>query len=186
MVVWKSRKAGGFSSCLSTLPGRSRQVLSAPFGKLRRFCPIYDFSSDNSAASRSCLQADTGVIRLQPYLRQTSLNFPKWEMLSFVQHFTVTEVKLVFSHIACSPEAIWEEMHNKKSTSYEMLILFSNFLSSQIASNQVLSAFTSLTSVFGMGTGVSSQLLPPYLKVVPSKLYRSITEALGFGRVVKS
>ncbi len=50
---------------------------------------------------------------------------------------------------------IWEEMHNKKSTSYEMLILFSNFLSSQIASNQVLSAFTSLTSVFDMGTGVS-------------------------------
>ena len=88
-------------SCI--LPGRSRQVLSAPFGKLRRFCPIYDFSSDNSAVSRSCLQADTGVIRLQPYLRQTSLNFPKWEMLSFVQHLTVTEVKLVFSHIACSP-----------------------------------------------------------------------------------
>ena len=94
-------------SCI--LPGRSRQVLSAPFGKLGRFCPIYDFSSDNSAASRSSLQADTGVIRLQPYLRQTSLNFPKWEMLSFVQHLTVTEVKLVFSHIACSPEAIWED-----------------------------------------------------------------------------
>ena len=74
----KSRTAGGFSSCGSTLPGRSSQVLSAPFGKLRRFCPIYDFSSDNSAVSRSCLQADTGVIRLQPYLRQTSLNFPKW------------------------------------------------------------------------------------------------------------
>ena len=107
-------------------------------------------------------------------------------MLSFVQHLTVTEVKLVFSHIACSPEAIWEEMHNKKSTSYEMLILFSNFLSSQIASNQVLSAFVSLTSMFGMGIGVSSQLLSLYLKVVPSKLYRSITEALGFGRVVKS
>ena len=67
-----------------------------------------------------------------------------------------------------------------------MLILFSNFLSSQIASNQVLSAFVSLTSMFGMGIGVSSQLLSLYLKVVPSKLYRSITEALGFGRVVKS
>ena len=93
----------------STLPGRSSQVLSAPFGKLRRFCPIYDFSSDNSAASRSSLQADTGVIRLQPYLRQTSLNFPKWEMLSFIQQLTVTEVKLVFSHIACSPEALWED-----------------------------------------------------------------------------
>ena len=105
----KGRTAGGFSSCGSTLPGRSSQVLSAPFGKLRRFCPIYDFSSDTPAVSRSCLQADTGVIRLQPYLRQTSLNFPKWEMLSFIQQLTVTEVKLVFSHIACSPEAIWED-----------------------------------------------------------------------------
>ena len=32
----------------------------------------------------------------------------------------------------------------------------SNFLSSQAASSQVLSAFMSLTTVFGMGTGVSS------------------------------
>ena len=61
-----------------------KQVLSAPFGKLRRFCPIYDFSSDSSAVSRSSLQADTGVIRLQPYLRQTSLDFPKWECLALL------------------------------------------------------------------------------------------------------
>ena len=67
-----------------------------------------------------------------------------------------------------------------------MLILFSNFLSSQVASNQVLSAFVSLTSMFGMDIGVSPSLLSLYLKVVPSKLYRSITEALCFGRVVKS
>ena len=37
----------------------------------------------------------------------------------------------MFPHIACSPEAIWEEMHNKKSTSYEMLILFSNSTASR-------------------------------------------------------
>ncbi len=73
-----------------------------------------------------------------------------------------------------------------KKTPFQVSFLFGSFLSSQAASSQVLSAFVSLTSVFGMGTGVSSQLLPPYLKVVPSKLYRSITEALGFGRVVKS
>ena len=36
---------------------------------------------------------------------------------------------------------------NKKCISKEMHFLFSNFLSSQIASNQVLSAFVSLTSV---------------------------------------
>ena len=38
--------------------------------------------------------------------------------------------------------------------------LISSFLSSQAASSQVLSAFVSLTTVFGMGTGVSSQLSP--------------------------
>ena len=73
-----------------------------------------------------------------------------------------------------------------KKTPFQVSLLFGSFLSSQAASSQVLSAFVSLTSVFGMGTGVSSQLLPPYLKVVPSKLYRSITEALSFSRVVKS
>ena len=73
-----------------------------------------------------------------------------------------------------------------KKTPFQVSLLFGSFLSSQAASSQVLSAFVSLTSVFGMGTGVSSQLLPPYLKVVPSKLYRSITEALGLGRIVKS
>ena len=38
--------------------------------------------------------------------------------------------------------------------------LISSFLSSRAASSQVLSAFVSLTTVFGMGTGVSSQLSP--------------------------
>ena len=36
------------------------------------------------------------------------------------------------------------------------IFLISNFLSSQAVSSQVLSAFTSLTTVFGMGTGGSS------------------------------
>ena len=81
----------------------------------------------------------------------------------------------------------WEYQDGQiKKTPFQVSFLFGSFLSSQAASSQVLSAFVSLTSVFGMGTGVSSQLLPPYLKVVPSKLYRSITEALCFGRVVKS
>ena len=65
-------------------------------------------------------------------------------------------------------------MHNKKSTSYEMLILFSNFLSSQIASNQVLSAFTSLTSVFGMGTGVSITPSLPDLRISPENRTQSL------------
>ena len=99
LKTYSFRRVETSGSC--TLPGRSRQVLSASFGKSSRFCPIYDFSSDNPGASRSNLQADTEVIRLQPYLRQTSLNFPKWERLTFLQHLTVTEVKLIFPHIAC-------------------------------------------------------------------------------------
>ena len=80
-TVWKHTASRGWILGKLYPPRTSQQVLSAPFGKLRRFCPIYDFSSDNSAVSRSCLQADTGVIRLQPYLRQTSLNFLKWVCL---------------------------------------------------------------------------------------------------------
>ena len=47
--------------------------------------------------------------------------------------------------------------------------LISSFLSSQAASSQVLSAFVSLTTVFGMGTGVSSQLSPLNLRVCSLK-----------------
>ena len=50
----------------------------------------------------------------------------------------------------------------QKSTSHQTsaFSLISSFLSSRAASSQVLSAFVSLTTVFGMGTGVSSQLSP--------------------------
>lgn len=47
--------------------------------------------------------------------------------------------------------------------------LISSFLSSRAASSQVLSAFVSLTTVFGMGTGVSSQLSPLNLRVCSLK-----------------
>ena len=74
----------------------------------------------------------------------------------------------------------------KNHTEWYGSFLTGNFLSSQAASSQVLSAPMGLTSMFGMDIGVSPSLLSLYLKVVPSKLYRSITEALCFGRVVKS
>ena len=54
---------------------------------------------------------------------------------------------------------------NKKSKHLCLLSLFSGFLSYRVASNQVLSTFVSLTTVFGMGTGVSSQLSPLFLRV---------------------
>ena len=42
-------------------------------------------------------------------------------------------------------------------------LLPGNFLLSQVVTNQVPSALRGLTSVFGMGTGVSLLLLSPYL-----------------------
>ena len=47
--------------------------------------------------------------------------------------------------------------HKKEHRLLSMLFfpLISDFLSSQVASNQVLSACTGLTAVFGMGTGGS-------------------------------
>ena len=54
----------------------------------------------------------------------------------------------------------------------------SSFLSSQVVSNQVLSTYECLTTVFGMGTGGSTQLSPLdfFLRSthvsMPSKLYR--------------
>ena len=55
-----------------------------------------------------------------------------------------------------------------------MLCVFqtSNYLSSQAVSNQVLSTYVSLTTVFGMGTGGTPQLSSLDMKFedVPSKL----------------
>ena len=57
---------------------------------------------------------------------------------------------------------ISNETHSKKALTITVsaFFLISSFLSSRAASSQVLSAFVSLTTVFGMGTGVSSQLSP--------------------------
>ena len=65
------------------------------------FDPFMTSARITPAPAVAGLQADTGFIRLQPYLCQTGLNFPKWERLTFLQQLTVTEVKLVFPHIAC-------------------------------------------------------------------------------------
>ena len=53
---------------------------------------------------------------------------------------------------------------NKKCISNEMHFLFSNVLSFQAASSQVLSALMGLTSMFGMDIGVSPSLLSLYIK----------------------
>ena len=46
-------------------------------------------------------------------------------------------------------------------TNVSAVLLTGNYLSSQAVSNQVLSAYVGLTTVFGMGTGGSPQLSPP-------------------------
>ena len=48
------------------------------------FAPSMTSARITPAPAVACLQADTAVIRLQPYLRQTSLNFPKWECLALL------------------------------------------------------------------------------------------------------
>ena len=53
-----------------------------------------------------------------------------------------------------------EAIHKKRQTLRCAFSLISDFLSSQAVSSQVLSAFTSLTTVFEMGTGGPSQLSP--------------------------
>ena len=68
-------------------------------------------------------------------------------------------------------------INNKKEHSIECSFLISSFLSSRAASSQVLSTFVSLTSVFGMGTGVSSQLsslfLNQQLPILPGRFQPS-------------
>ena len=135
----------------------------------------------NSTASRNILM---GILRI-PFL--CGLRLAK--TILCLRASPGLRIFLLYSLSLLSNIVIWPGSYQDcqiKKTPFQVSLLFGSFLSSQAASSQVLSAFVSLTSVFGMGTGVSSQLLPPYLKVVPSKLYRSITEALGLGRVVKS
>ena len=61
--------------------------------------------------------------------------------------------------------------------------LTSNFLSSQAVSNQVLSTYVSLTTVFGMGTGGTSQLSPLDLEVHIAMFLQNLTEESVYYRM---
>ena len=66
------------------------------------------------------------------------------------------------SKLAFCGSPIWLETKIKKTPYLNgVLQVDGNFLSSQVVSNQILSAFESLTFVFGMGTSGTSQLLSP-------------------------
>ena len=75
----------------------------------------------------------------------------------FVRHFVPS--KMV--HWGSQVDLLVCKLTNKENKKRHLLVslfifLISNFLSFQAVSSQVLSAFTSLTTVFGMGTGGSS------------------------------
>ena len=56
-------------------------------------------------------------------------------------------------HISNYPTWIEKKIYKKDTPKGVSFSLISDFLSSQAVSSQVLSAFTSLTTVFEMGTG---------------------------------
>ena len=96
----------------------------------------------------------------------------KWKLISQKLHY----IKNIFFRY--NNEYIWFKMfyYTRKKHLHLCKCFFisiSSFLSSRAASSQVLSAFVSLTSVFGMGTGGASQLSPLNLwESVLSKPYR--------------
>ena len=67
-----------------------------------------------------------------------------------------------------------DKIIHEKSALKGRFILTGNALSSQPVSRQVLSTYECLTSVFGMGTGGSTQLSSPdFIGFVLPKLYKS-------------
>ena len=79
-----------------------------------------------------------------------------------VAHFTVTEVKLVFPHIACYPRSNLGGNAQQKSTSYEMLVLFSNSTASRNFLMEILriSCFTVWKHTASRGW-ILGKLYPP-------------------------
>ena len=93
----------------------------SPERKMFRRIPFAGFNSlisykweARSLLSMACLRelhsltVSESVRFLYPEGAAGKLNFPQ-DGLKKQNRKTVTEVKLVFSHIACSPEAIWED-----------------------------------------------------------------------------
>ena len=80
------------------------------------------------------------------------------DSLIFVRLFVPSKMVLWGSQVGLLVCKLTNKEKKKRHHSVSLfLFLISNFLSSQAVSSQVLSAFTSLTTVFGMGTGGSSQ-----------------------------
>ena len=75
---------------------------------------------------------------------------------SFSSVFDKEDV-ITIGDVAVEKESAMDSATNDKNTHPKMsvFVLISGFLSSQAVSSQVLSAFTGLTTVFGMGTGGS-------------------------------
>ena len=94
------------------------------------------------------------------YLAVTSLaltgNFLSSQLgRSQIQRTAVSDWVTCHRHVTLQPSTLLvdDDYITKKRLSLDNLFLTGNFLSSQLVSKQVLSAFMCLTTVFGMGTG---------------------------------
>ena len=95
-------------------------------------------------------------------LRELSSRIRLWDVF-----FPIWEKQLSSCNTGSNPSKEKRTLSGASSTS--------SFLSSQVVSNQVLSTYECLTTVFGMGTGGTTQLSPLDIvsdAVAPSKLYR--------------
>ena len=74
---------------------------------------------------------------------------------SQIQRTAVSDWVTCHRHVTLQPSTLLvdDDYITKKRLSLDNLFLTGNFLSSQLVSKQVLSAFMCLTTVFGMGTG---------------------------------
>ena len=94
------------------------------------------------------------------YLAVTSLALTGNTLLaqlgrSQIQRTAVSDWVTCHRHVTLQPSTLLvdDDYITKKRLSLDNLFLTGNFLSSQLVSKQVLSAFMCLTTVFGMGTG---------------------------------
>ena len=100
-------------------------------------------------------------------------------------------VSLILQYLFANVKAFLKYPSKRKEPDFRLTLdSRGSFLSSQAVSHQLLSALRSLTTVFGMGTGVSFLPLPPHslLELARSKLnifYQVKTSLLcSFGQVL--
>ena len=129
-----------------------------PAGKESSFRSFIGTSSPIHVRSEQSPQ--TSKHEKRGYLAVTSLALTGNTLLaqlgrSQIQRTAVSDWVTCHRHVTLPPSTLLvdDDYITKKRLSLDNLFLTGNFLSSQLVSKQVLSAFMCLTTVFGMGTG---------------------------------